>query len=218
MRKAFKCRCTDENCTRWYVDPEASQEDIGEFTEDQATQVVILLDTIDREADKPTATDAFTGDVANLLSNVMAENLVARRQTLFKPNTIVAVRVDLLSAAYLEIESLRKQLRERGNRMAQFWIGKTDFNYLLTEVGGWHVGCQNDREDREAVRYGIQHGLIGTRRHYAEAWPDGVDAYELTDAGLDYVAQRCGLKAFDTAKRVREWYRDQERIRTETKP
>lgn len=91
--------------------------------------------------------------------------------------------------------------------MTQFWIGTTDFNYLLTEVGGWHIGCQNDRDARDAVQYGIDCGLIGTRRHYAPAWPQGVDAYELTDAGLIYVAQKCGLKAYENSNRVREWYR-----------
>lgn len=93
------------------------------------------------------------------------------------------------------------------------WVGKTDFHHLMTEVAGWHVGCEHDREDREAVQYGVTQGLIGLRRHYAPAFPDGVDAYELTDAGLDYLAKNKGLKQFYLASRVREWYRERERKR-----
>lgn len=98
--------------------------------------------------------------------------------------------------------------------MAQFWIGATDFNWLITSVGGWHVGCQNDhREAREAVQYGIDQGLIGTRRHYAEAFPEGSECYELTDKGLAYVAKVLGRKSFEAAHKMREWYRDRERKR-----
>ena len=112
MRRAVKCRCTDKNCTRWYVDPEASQEDIGEFTEEQARQVGRLLDKIDHESGYQLDN---TEDILRRLE--IEENILGLQYkyggTYIPPNYIVPVRSDLLSAAYIEIKSLRKQLREK---------------------------------------------------------------------------------------------------------
>lgn len=92
--------------------------------------------------------------------------------------------------------------------MAQFWIGSTDVNYMLTEIGGWHVGCYNDVEAREAVEYAKDQGWVGTRMHYAPAIPEGALAYELTDEGLAYIRRVCGEKSFRAAGNARKWYRD----------
>lgn len=93
--------------------------------------------------------------------------------------------------------------------MAQHWVGSTDVNYMLTCIGGWHVGCENDHEARPAVEYAIGQGWVGTRMHYAPAFPEGVLAYELTDEGLDWILRKQGLSAFNDASRMRKWYRDQ---------
>lgn len=90
----------------------------------------------------------------------------------------------------------------------QRWIGSTDFNYMLLDVAGWHVGCYNDLAAREAMEYGIEQGYIGTRAHYAEAFPEGSQAYELTDKGLDYIARTWGLETRTEQVRLRQWYRD----------
>lgn len=114
-RRVEKCPCGHPACKDWHVAPEANLQGV-KFTQEEATQVAILLDMMDRERDKPTATDAFVVDVSQQLTNAIAENLFARQKTLLKPNTIVMVRADLLSVAHLEIESLRKQLREKENQ------------------------------------------------------------------------------------------------------
>jgi hypothetical protein len=91
--------------------------------------------------------------------------------------------------------------------MAQFWIGSTDVNFMLTQIGGWAVGCYNDREARQAVQYAIEHGWVGKRTHYCpdgDTWP----AYELTESGLTRVREVYGEKGFEAANRMRQWYRD----------
>lgn len=97
--------------------------------------------------------------------------------------------------------------------MPQFWIGSTDVNYLLTEIGGWHVGCHNDCAARKAVEYAIGQGWVGTRIHFAPAIPEGALAYELTDEGLAYIRRTLGEKSFQAAGKARKWYRDREKQR-----
>lgn len=91
--------------------------------------------------------------------------------------------------------------------MPQFWIGSTDVNGMLTEIGGWAVGCYNDQYARAAVDYAIERGWVGERTHYTpngETWP----AYELTDAGLDEVGKRSGDASRQEQIKKRQWYRD----------
>lgn len=90
----------------------------------------------------------------------------------------------------------------------QLWIGSTDVNGLLTQIGGWHVGCCNDVETRPAVEYAIARGWVSTRTHYAPAFPEGVRAYELTDEGLAYIRRVLGEREFKRAGIARKWYRD----------
>lgn len=97
--------------------------------------------------------------------------------------------------------------------MAQFWIGATDVNFMLTEIGGWHVDCYNDREARKAVEYAKEQGWVGRRTHYAEAFPEGSPAYELTDAGLDRVRKVYGETGYAAAHKQRQWYRDRAHLR-----
>lgn len=79
---------------------------------------------------------------------------------------------------------------------------------MLTEIGGWHVGCYNDQGARAAVEYAIAQGWVGMRMHFAPAIPEGVQAYELTDEGLAHVRRTLGEKAFQRAGSMRKWYRD----------
>jgi hypothetical protein len=81
-------------------------------------------------------------------------------------------------------------------------------NWLLTAIGGWHVGCYNAVEAREAVEYVERQGYVGRRMHYAPMIPEGVEAYELTDEGLAYLRRVQGEKAFQAAGKMRKWYRD----------
>lgn len=108
-RRVEKCPCRHPACKDWHVSPEAALQGV-KFTKDEATQVAILLDMIDRESGKPTAADTASNDVLLQLTDALVDNLSARQMELFAPNTIVMVRADLLSVACLEIESLRKQL------------------------------------------------------------------------------------------------------------
>ena len=91
----------------------------------------------------------------------------------------------------------------------QHWIGSTDVNGMLIDIGGWHVDCYNDRHARSAVEYAKTQGWVTTRTHYAPAFPEGVPAYELTDAGLERIGATYGGSAMISAGKVRRWYRDQ---------
>lgn len=91
--------------------------------------------------------------------------------------------------------------------MAQHWVGSTDINFMLTEIGGWAVGCYNDRYARQAVQYALDQKWVGYRTHYTpdgDTWP----AYELTDEGLDRVRAIFGQAPYNEQVRKRQWYRD----------
>ena len=79
---------------------------------------------------------------------------------------------------------------------------------VLSEVGGWHVGCQNDVESADLVCIARARGYVTERMHYAPAIPEGVAAYELTDAGIEAVRELCGEENAMYAERVRSWYRE----------
>lgn len=91
--------------------------------------------------------------------------------------------------------------------MQQHWVGSTDTNFMLTQIGGWAVGCYNDREARAAVVYAIERGWVGERVHYTpsgETW----HAYELTDAGIAEVGRLYGDATREDQIKRRQWYRD----------
>lgn len=89
----------------------------------------------------------------------------------------------------------------------QLWVGSTDVNGMLTEIGGWHVGSYAALEAADAVRYALGRGWVQQRVH---CFPDGArgDAYELTDSGLEQLRRSYGSIAADRAERARQWYRD----------
>lgn len=88
----------------------------------------------------------------------------------------------------------------------QVWHGSVDLGALLSEIGGWHVGCQNHEETAEAVALCEAKGWIGRRVHYAPVFPDGVAAFEITETGLKQL-EAWGRDAKKVAE-VRKWYRD----------
>lgn len=90
----------------------------------------------------------------------------------------------------------------------QLWIGGKDVNYMLLQIGGWQLGCQNARECAGAVMYAIEAGFVGFRTHYAKDLPKGIEAYEVTDKGIEQIRRSYGNKSADGAIQRRQWYRD----------
>jgi hypothetical protein len=88
----------------------------------------------------------------------------------------------------------------------QVWHGYTDLGYMLSEITGWMVKCPNHNEHKSAVILAEENGWVGRRTHYAPAFPEGVEAFEITDAGIAKLNDwgRSG----DAAKKTRQWYRD----------
>jgi hypothetical protein len=80
-----------------------------------------------------------------------------------------------------------------GRVMAQFWVGATDVNFMLLNIGGWHVGSYAAREAAIAVSYAIERGWVQERTHYFPYDGSTGQAYELTDAGLAYVEWAWGF-------------------------
>lgn len=90
----------------------------------------------------------------------------------------------------------------------QIWIGSTDLAYFLRNVGSWWVGCQNERENIVAVQVAIDKGWIQKRVHFAPAFPDGVECWELTDDGLAYLDRIASRGTAGGADKMRNWYRE----------
>jgi hypothetical protein len=90
--------------------------------------------------------------------------------------------------------------------MSQVWIGHSDLTSVLRSINGWYVGCYNDREARRAVQYAIDRGYVAYRTHFSQMDPDGVRAYEITDAGLTWL--RTHDADAEGAEKMRAWYRE----------
>lgn len=78
---------------------------------------------------------------------------------------------------------------------------------LLIDVGRWHLYSVETLEHREALEVLGDADLIQMRKHYAKAFPDGVDAYELTEKGLEKLEELAGQQFADEACNNREHYR-----------
>jgi len=91
------------------------------------------------------------------------------------------------------------------NNYRQTWIRNTDLNEMLRSINGWHVNsiCHADAVD--AVKYVERHGWVGRRTHYSRMQPKGVEAFEITDAGLDQLAAWGGDE--EGARKSRNFYR-----------
>lgn len=90
--------------------------------------------------------------------------------------------------------------------MTQVWVGSTDIVYMLRQIGGWHVGSQAAMEAGPAVLHALNERWVTTRIHRAPAFPDGVEAYELTDAGLEQL-RKWDARMAGGADQMRNWYR-----------
>jgi hypothetical protein len=88
----------------------------------------------------------------------------------------------------------------------QIWIGGIDAAGVLSEIGNWHIGSNNHHWSKLAVDYLLKEGLVSYRTHYAPAIPQGSQAFEVTDRGLDKL-RAWGWDA-EAAARSRQWYRD----------
>lgn len=93
--------------------------------------------------------------------------------------------------------------------MKQRWVGSTDVNHLLTQIGGWGVGCYNQGQAEAAVNFAVERGWVTIRVHHAAAYPShGVLCFELTDAAMSYLERIGGPRVRIKALQMRQWYRD----------
>lgn len=93
--------------------------------------------------------------------------------------------------------------------MRQRWVGSTDVNHLLTQIGGWGVGCYNQGQSEKAVNFAVEQRWVGLRVHHAPAYPaHGVLCFEVTDVGLSYLERVGGPLVRIKALEMRKWYRD----------
>lgn len=91
--------------------------------------------------------------------------------------------------------------------MTQVWAGSTDLVWMLRAIGGWHVGCEIEREHIVGVQHAIDQGWLTKRIHYAPIIPEGAEAWELTDSGLEQL-RRWDERSAGGADQMRNWYRN----------
>lgn len=53
-----------------------------------------------------------------------------------------------------------------------------------------------------------ERGMITTRRHFADEYPNGIAAFEITENGLDLLEDLIGPDLTDEALEQRTWYRE----------
>jgi hypothetical protein len=87
------------------------------------------------------------------------------------------------------------------------WVGSDELGFVLSVVGNWEVGCSNHQQAADAVAYAEDRGYISRRFHSDAARPSGVQAFELTNAGLDELRRLRGDAYAEKALAMREWYR-----------
>lgn len=87
----------------------------------------------------------------------------------------------------------------------QVWCcGRTDEAGLLSEIVGWAVGCQSQEEKEVEVADLQRRGYLRKRAHVA---PMGTwEAWALTAAGFDRLAQIGYGDMHDSAVRRHRWY------------
>lgn len=79
---------------------------------------------------------------------------------------------------------------------------------LLSEVGGWECGCQNQVRYANYIALMTLGDYITTRVHFSSVCKEGALAWEITDKGLQLYAQHFGLDAMKRVEKVRKFYRD----------
>lgn len=96
--------------------------------------------------------------------------------------------------------------------LADVQIAGTSMRWMLSEIGGWHVESIETVSNTDAIFYAGDKGLIEIRMHYAEKYPEGVKAYELTDKGILVLERLAGEDVAAEAHRKRQFYRDNTRL------
>jgi len=86
-----------------------------------------------------------------------------------------------------------------------YWYNDVSLHRVLADIGGWQVGCENAIEVLQAVTYVFHAGWITHRTHYSAICPEGIEAYEVTDAGMEKIEEWGG--DVSAAIKKREWYR-----------
>lgn len=85
---------------------------------------------------------------------------------------------------------------------------RSDFGRLLADVGGWQVGCDNERRYSGFLDHAMANGYVTHRRHWAPDQGKLIPAYELTDDGIEQVRKLCGERTAKHAEKNRTFYRD----------
>ena len=80
--------------------------------------------------------------------------------------------------------------------------------FVLGSIHGWHVGCQNECENIESVRYLLVNGLVTFRIHHMPCELNGALAYELTDQGIECLERIFDAATANKSLEIRQWYRD----------
>jgi hypothetical protein len=79
---------------------------------------------------------------------------------------------------------------------------------MLPSFGTWQCGCENERRFAVYVFTAYAHGCLEKRMHYAQAMPEGVEAWELTDSAIELIRAHLGGKVADRTIKARQWYRE----------
>lgn len=79
---------------------------------------------------------------------------------------------------------------------------------LLSSFSTWHCGCENEKRLATYVYGAYAGGYLTKRKHYAQAFPEGIDAWELTDKALILIGLHIGFEDEKSVRAVRQWYRD----------
>jgi hypothetical protein len=88
--------------------------------------------------------------------------------------------------------------------------GRTSEADFLHQVGFWFVSSQKAREHEARIKKLLAKGLISLRPH-RRTDGEAIKAYELTDAGLDRLAQIASERMVFEARMHRDYFRDQAR-------
>lgn len=93
------------------------------------------------------------------------------------------------------------------NPFKQVWVNGVGLTTVLCEMGAWWVGCYPDK--LPAIQAALEEGLACIRVHYGPGLPaSGVKAYEVTDAGLEFLRTRVSEEHLDGITKRRQWYRE----------
>lgn len=96
---------------------------------------------------------------------------------------------------------------ERKTALKPLMFEHTDLVKLLTQVTRVHVDNPDSWPHHPAIYHCADKGWITIRQHFAEKFPQGVNAYEITDTGLEVLEEYGGTDAALEALDDRTFYR-----------